>query len=107
MPTTVPRQPAGSRVRDLLLLGVILVVIAQNGLPALRALADKGNSSQPAATALEEAFTYQGRLVQDGIAQDGNFDFEFNLFDVATGGTPIVTLPPLTNVPVANGLFTV
>ncbi len=95
-----------NRIRDLLLVAILLFLLAQNGLPALRAFAE-GEGSPAGRAALQESFTYQGRLVQDGIAQEGNFDFEFSLFDVANGGVAIATLPAFTNVPVANGLFAV
>ncbi len=52
------------------------------------------------------AFTYQGRLDDAGVPTNGAFDFEFQLFTLAAGGTgsSVVTLGDLN---VANGLFTV
>jgi hypothetical protein len=107
---TVPKliRLSSNRLRDLLVAAILLLLLAQNGLPALRALAQGGSDArQRAGTALTPAFTYQGRLEQGGIAQDGIFDFEFSLFDAASGGVALATLPPFTNVTVAHGLFTV
>jgi hypothetical protein len=56
------------------------------------------------------AFTYQGRLTNNGAAANGNYDFQFTLWDALTGGTQ-QPAPPLTvskpAVSVANGVFTV
>ena len=53
------------------------------------------------------AFTYQGRLNDHGAPANGNYDLQFTIFDVDSGG--IQVLDPLTNsaVGVSNGLFTV
>ena len=52
------------------------------------------------------AFTYQGRLNDNGSPASGNYDLRFTIFDSA-GGTNFVG-GPLTNAatPVSNGLFT-
>jgi|GEM_PF-3074144 len=52
------------------------------------------------------AFTYQGRLANGGTPVNGNYDFEFRLFDVVTGGTALATLQR-NSVPVTTGVFTV
>ena len=52
------------------------------------------------------AFTYQGELEQSGQPASGNFDFEFVLFDVASGGTPLIGPINVEDVPVDAGLFT-
>jgi hypothetical protein len=53
------------------------------------------------------AFTYQGRLTDNGIPANGNYDLRFFIYDALTGGS--VVAGPITNAPVAvsNGLFTV
>jgi hypothetical protein len=57
------------------------------------------------------AFTYQGRLQDSGANANGNYDFQFTLWDVASGGTPQPQPSPVTvtrpSVAVANGVFTV
>lgn len=55
------------------------------------------------------AFTYQGKLADTGTPANGNYDFEFKLFDTATVGTGSQqgsTIQRL-NVTVANGVFNV
>jgi hypothetical protein len=55
------------------------------------------------------AFTYQGKLVDNNVAANGNYDFEFRLYDTAGVGTGIQQGPAIQrlNVNVVNGLFTV
>lgn len=52
------------------------------------------------------AFTYQGRLTTSNNPATGNYDFQFVLFDAATGTNSFGT-NTLTAVSVANGLYTV
>jgi hypothetical protein len=53
------------------------------------------------------AFTYQGRLLENGTPPTGLYDLQFTLYDVPAGGSAL--LPPLVvdDVAVASGLFTV
>lgn len=53
------------------------------------------------------SFSYQGNLVNGGTAANGNYDFEFALFDALSGGTQVGTTQSRTNVAVANGIFKV
>ncbi|MBS1796719.1 MAG: tail fiber domain-containing protein [Acidobacteria bacterium] len=53
------------------------------------------------------AFTYQGKLNDNGLAANGNFDLQFALFDAANGGNQIGATQFVPNVAVANGVFTV
>lgn len=55
--------------------------------------------------ALGSAFTYQGRLLDGGAPANGLFDFEFALYDSATGGSPSSGTLIKQDVPVTNGLF--
>ncbi|HZL12699.1 MAG TPA: hypothetical protein VFC85_01010 [Verrucomicrobiae bacterium] len=53
------------------------------------------------------AFTYQGRLDNNGAPVNGNYDFTFAVFNSSGGGSPAVG--PITNSAVtvsSNGLFT-
>src|SRR5690349_7407120 len=52
-------------------------------------------------------FTYQGRLTDNGIPANGNYDMLFSLFDAPTGGTQVDGTLTGTAVPVTNGLFVV
>ncbi len=53
------------------------------------------------------AFTYQGRLAENGTVASGNYDLQLTIYDAASGGNP--TGNAITNSPVAvsGGLFTV
>jgi len=53
------------------------------------------------------AFTYQGRLDAGGAPANGSYNFRFEVYDAASGGSLLAG--PLTNaaVAVSNGLFTV
>lgn len=51
-------------------------------------------------------FSYQGFVTDNNAAANGNYDLEFRLFTVETGGTVVGTQIRL-NVPVTNGIFSV
>ena len=53
------------------------------------------------------AFTYQGSLSMGGAPANGNYDFQFLLFGVPTGGSAIGLGLGFSNVPVTNGTFSV
>jgi hypothetical protein len=53
------------------------------------------------------AFSYQGHLVESGVAANGGHDFTFTLFDAAAGGGQIGPAVSLNNTPVASGQFNV
>jgi hypothetical protein len=52
-------------------------------------------------------FTYQGSLQNSSAPANGNFDFEFLLFDAASGGAQIGSTLTRSSVAVANGTFAV
>lgn len=58
------------------------------------------------AAAQSTMFTYQGRLLDNNLPPTANYDFEFRLFGVETGGTALGTLTR-SNVVVEKGIFTV
>ena len=53
------------------------------------------------------SFSYQGQLKDGGVPVDGNYDFEFKLYDSASGGSQVGSTRQKTNVPVTDGIFTV
>lgn len=53
------------------------------------------------------AFTYQGQLKDNSISANGLYDFEFRLFDAASGGAQIGSLLTVNDQNVVNGYFTV
>ncbi|MFH1107916.1 MAG: hypothetical protein V1790_01775 [Planctomycetota bacterium] len=58
-------------------------------------------------TPLTTAFTYQGQLKQGGVPLNGTADFQFSLWDAASGGAQIGATLPMNAVLIANGLFSV
>lgn len=52
-------------------------------------------------------FTYQGYLSDDGSPANGNYNFQFDLYDALTIGNPVGSSISLSNVPVSEGIFTV
>jgi hypothetical protein len=57
--------------------------------------------------ALGTAFTYQGRLTDGGSLANGEYDFQFTLYDAASNGTQVGSMFPKENITVTDGLFTV
>lgn len=57
--------------------------------------------------ALGTAFTYQGRLQQNDSPVSGNCDFQFSLWDAASGGAQVGTTQTKTGVAVSDGYFTI
>ena len=58
------------------------------------------------AAQITTAFTYQGQLQASNQPANGPYDFEFELYDQASGGLPLALLP-LDDVQVIDGVFTV
>jgi hypothetical protein len=52
------------------------------------------------------AFTYQRQLTTNGQPANGNYDFQFRLYDAPTSGNQVPVSPLSPNVIVSNGLFT-
>ncbi|MEQ1605900.1 MAG: tail fiber domain-containing protein [Pyrinomonadaceae bacterium] len=52
-------------------------------------------------------FTYQGQLQSSSVIANGNFDFEFALFDSQSGGSQVGSTLTRNGVGVANGIFSV
>ncbi len=52
-------------------------------------------------------FNYQGSLKDGAVPANGNYDFEFRLYDADTGGSQIGEVVTRTNVVVADGIFSV
>jgi hypothetical protein len=61
-----------------------------------------------AGTALGQstAFTYHGRLGQNGAAANGNHDMQFVIYTSQNGNNAVTQPLPLNEMPVNNGLFT-
>ena len=52
-------------------------------------------------------FTYQGKLEFDGVPANGQFDFQFKLFDSLSGGTQHGATIEQLNITVSNGDYKV
>jgi hypothetical protein len=72
-------------------------------LAALAGLAPLANAQ----TAVGTAFTYQGRLDDNGQPANGLYDLQFQLEPALAGGIPIGSAVNVDDVSVVNGLFTV
>ncbi len=59
------------------------------------------------ASAQSTAFTYHGRLNNNGVPVSGPYDIRFTLYDGNVAGNPVADPLPVSPVEVANGLFTV
>lgn len=64
------------------------------------------NPDETAAT-VGTAFTYQGRLTDNGNPATGAYDFDFTLFNAASGGAQVGGALTKENVAVSDGYFTV
>ena len=85
---------------------VLIFALASATRPGL-AQNDPALSATTAAARLGTAFSYQGRLLQEGTPVTGLCDFEFTLWDAATGGGEQGSKQSAAGVSVTQGLFTV
>src|ERR1051326_8228680 len=53
------------------------------------------------------SFTYQGKLTDSGSQASGNYDFQFALFDNASGGAQVGVTQTVSTVTVSAGVFKV
>lgn len=67
-----------------------------------------GASSRVAAqvAVMPSAFTYQGRLLENGVSAQGAHDLKFSLFGEGTGGAPLAASLTNTAIAISNGVFT-
>ncbi len=61
----------------------------------------------PSSAAAQTAFTYQGRLNDNGAPATGQYDLRFTLHNAASAGSQIGSPATLAPVSVVNGVFTV
>lgn len=59
-----------------------------------------------AQAAVGTAFTYQGHLADGGSPADGTYDFQFKLYNAASGGSQVGSTITKGDVAVTGGLFT-
>jgi hypothetical protein len=100
--------------RPLIVLAVVAALLA---LPIYTAVGGARDPSPPddfrvlAQTALDDAFTYQGRLTESNAPANGAYDFQFTIFGAATGSAQVCTtaandVTQKDNVQVTGGMFT-
>nr|WP_290666492.1 hypothetical protein [Ardenticatena sp.] len=92
---------------------VLVLVVSLLTFAATRSLAQgpEGGATPQGETAIQAAvgtaFTYQGRLTDNGNPANGTYDFQFKLFDAATGGAQVGSTVTVEDVTVTDGVFTV
>ena len=95
----------------LLALGLILILCAGSSLTQDTTVAAGTPASTPpdmaASTPLSTSFTYQGRLTDGGAAANGDYDFEFKLYEDPSGTGQVGSTVAVGEKTVSNGLFTV
>ncbi len=99
-----------SWIRSSLVASVVALTVSGVVAPFALSRADDTQNTPMANTALDSAFTYQGRLEIDGLPADGTFDLEFALFDDEAPDNPDVQVGltvPKPGTLVTNGLFSV
>ena len=87
-------------------LAVALLLALTVGLTDAQGPGSQGDVSVQA-TSVGTAFTYQGRLTDGGSPANGEYDFQFTLYDAASEGTQVGSMVSKENTTVADGLFTV
>jgi hypothetical protein len=84
------------------------IIPSSVGLPAALLLLATLNLQPSTLLAQDTAFTYQGRFSTNGVPFSGPVEFQFTLWDTASGGTAVATNNPASLVATAaGGLFTV
>jgi len=86
-------------MRFVTLLALVTALAFSTAFPAA------AQNSQKAA--VSSAFTYQGELLDSGVPQMSNVDFQFRLYDALTGGSQVGSTVSVNNVAVEYGVFTV
>ncbi len=90
----------------LALAGVVALLWLWGRLPQMAFAQGPGDGGISAQSAVGTAFTYQGRLLKSGSSVSDTCNFQFTLYNVAIGSTPIMTQTK-TGVSVSDGYFTV
>ncbi len=92
-------------IRDWAFAILLFGLAFDRALPEIRAFAQSDDATSRAVP-IDASFTYQGRIEAEGVPADGAVLMEFKLWDAASGGAAVATVPS-SAVAVANGLFAV
>lgn len=87
-------------------LNVVLVLINLILLLSVTVVAAQRPATQQGVQVLGTAFTYQGHLTDGNNPANGNYDFQFILYTVASGGSQVGPIVTKGDVAVSDGLFT-
>lgn len=86
---------------------MLLALLVGIGLSGRLLAQDAPNAAQENAAALGTSFTYQGQLQDGGSPATGVYDFQFQLYDAASGGASAGGPLAVDDVTVSAGIFTV
>jgi len=93
------------KTKTLLPMFVLIALLFVTGGASAQPL-NKAEGSNAASVSLGTAFTYQGRLTDtSGNPKTGPCDFQFTLYDAASGGNVVGSAQTKTNVSLNNGHF--
>lgn len=92
------------RKQTLFTVALALALLSALGVIAIQA---EGRELLAPPPAFSDAFTYQGRILEDGQPASGNYDFLVSIWDSPTGGASIADayIYNLDDKPVSNGIF--
>lgn len=89
------------------LIGIVTALSLVGASAPRSAWSQQGADALAAQSVVGTAFLYQGRLSNANGPANGNFDFQFTLYDAATAGKAVGNPLEITNKEVANGIFSV
>lgn len=84
----------------------LLIVIALLILVGSSSVSAAPSPEPLAPAAVGTAFTYQGRLLDNGAPANGPYDVQFKLYDALSGGAQVGSTVTHNDLVVTNGLFT-
>ena len=96
-----------------ILLPILLLTLVVLGVGVLQVASQDGGETQeplsPLAIAAKTGtdFTYQGQLTDNNSPANGNYDFQFALYNALSNGSQVGSTYTRGDVPVKDGLFTV
>lgn len=85
----------------------LFTLLSINNLRTPSVWSQQVSNGPTASAAVGTAFTYQGRLNEGNNPANGQYDFQFSLFDAESGGNLVGAALTKSGVSVVNGVFTV
>jgi len=100
-----------NRTNIIMILTLTVLLFAVGGGAVHEALASVNTEASAtmagAAASFSTSFTYQGQLTDEGSPADGDYDFQFALYDALSGGAQVGSNVSADDMTVTDGLFTV